>query len=180
MMLRRRVPAQEESGRFFVMVGGSLVGLSVCEKYLPLSRKKYANCLANPSEICYHFYEFFAISFSLVKRRSVMRPVEKITVINKGGYVFNFSIQWLSQDDGQWHTTDWNSGNYIVTQQRTTPPLNEIGVPDNALAVTPYGHAVTGTSGQGQPFVAFAPNSQIATYEAVGTPLIRFAINLIS
>lgn len=109
-----------------------------------------------------------------------MRPVEKITVINKGGYVFNFSIQWLSQDDGQWHTTDWNSGNYPVVQQRTTPPLNEIGVPDNALAVTPYGHAVAGSSGQGHAFVVCASNGQIATYEAVGTTLIGFAINLIS
>lgn len=107
-----------------------------------------------------------------------MRSVEKITVNNKGAYVFNFSIQWLSSD-GKWNTTEWNSGNYPVAQSRTTPPLNTIGVPDDALAVTPYGHAVAGTSGQGTPFVAFAENGQIATYDAVGTTYIGFAINLI-
>ncbi len=107
-----------------------------------------------------------------------MRSVQKITVNNKGGYVFNFSVQWLSSD-GKWNTTNWNSGNYPVAQSRTTPPLEEIGVPDDALAVTPYGHAVAGTSGQGAPFVSFAKNGQIATYDAVGTTFIGFAINLI-
>ncbi|CNE97357.1 hypothetical protein QVN42_07305 [Yersinia nurmii] len=107
-----------------------------------------------------------------------MRQVQKITVNNKGGYVFNFSIQWLSSD-GQWNTTDWNSGNYPVAQSRTTPPLNEIGVPESALAVTPYGHAVLGSSGQGTPFVGFSQNGQIATYEAVGTTIIGFGIRLI-
>jgi hypothetical protein len=107
-----------------------------------------------------------------------MRPVQKITINNKGGYVFNFSVQWLGSD-GKWHTSDWNSGNYPVAQSRTTPPLEEIGVPADALAVTPYGHAVAGTSGQGTPFVSFAANGQIATYDAVGTTFIGFAINLI-
>jgi hypothetical protein len=107
-----------------------------------------------------------------------MRPVQKITVNNKGGYVFNFSIQWLGSD-GKWTTSDWNSGNYPVAQSRTSPPFETLGVPSDALAVTPYGHAVAGTSGQGTPFVGYAANGQIATYDAVGTTFIGFAINLI-
>jgi hypothetical protein len=107
-----------------------------------------------------------------------MRQVQKITVNNKGGYVFNFSIQWLGSD-GKWTTSDWNSGNYPVAQSRTSPPFDTIGVPSDALAVTPYGHAVAGTSGQGSPFVGYAANGQIATYDAVGTTFIGFAINLI-
>ncbi|CAH2808415.1 MAG: hypothetical protein PPHEMADM_5777 [uncultured Paraburkholderia sp.] len=107
-----------------------------------------------------------------------MRSVQKITVNNKGAYVFNFTVQWLSSD-GRWNTTAWNSGNYPVAQSRTTPPLEEIGVPADAIAVTPYGNAVAGTSGQGSPFVAFAPNGHIATYDAIGTTFIGFAINLI-
>jgi hypothetical protein len=107
-----------------------------------------------------------------------MRQVQKITVNNKGGYVFSFSVQWLGSD-GKWSTSEWNSGNYSVGFSRTTPDLNTIGVPADALAVTVYGHAVLGTSGQGTPFLAFAPNGQIATYDAVGTTYIGFAINLI-
>jgi hypothetical protein len=107
-----------------------------------------------------------------------MRQVQKITVVNKGGYVFNFSVQWIDSN-GETHTSDWNSGNYPVAQSRTTPSLDEIGVPADALAVTPYGHAVAGTSGQGKPFVGFAANGQIATYEASGTTFIGFSINLI-
>jgi hypothetical protein len=106
-------------------------------------------------------------------------PVQKITVFNKGGYVFNYSVQWLNGNTGQWVTTEWNSGNYPVGQNRTTPFLNEIGVSSDALAVTVYGHAVLGSSGQGTPFVGFATNNQLATYEAVGTTFIGFAINLV-
>ncbi|HJT29067.1 MAG TPA: hypothetical protein VJ784_16765 [Pyrinomonadaceae bacterium] len=107
-----------------------------------------------------------------------MRPVQKITVNNKGGYAFNFSVQWVD-DSGHWITSAWNSGNYTVGFSRTTPDLNTIGVPDDALAVAVYGHAVLGRSAQGTPFVAFARNDQIATYDAVGTTIIGFAINLI-
>lgn len=107
-----------------------------------------------------------------------MRSVQKITVNNKGGYVFNFTVQWLGSD-GRWNTTNWNSGDYPVAQSRTSPPLETLGVPTDALAVTPYGHALAGSSGQGTPFVSFVPNGQIATYDAVGTTIIGFAINLI-
>lgn len=107
-----------------------------------------------------------------------MRQVQKITVNNKGGYVFNFSVQWLSSN-GTWTTSDWNSGNYPVGQSVTTPALETIGVPSDALAVTVYGHAILGSSGQGTPFVGYTANGQIATYDAVGTTFIGFAINLI-
>ncbi|ATN12946.1 MULTISPECIES: hypothetical protein [Pseudomonas] len=107
-----------------------------------------------------------------------MRQVQKITVNNKGGYVFNFKVQWLNSD-GKWYTSQWSSGDYPVAQSRTTPNLETIGVPSDALAVTVYGHALAGSSGQGTPFVGFAANGQIATYDAVGTTLIGFAINLI-
>ena len=107
-----------------------------------------------------------------------MIQVQKITVQNKGAYVFNFSVQWLGTD-GKWGTSEWNSGNYPVLQSRTTPPLGDIGVPSDALAVTVYGHAVLGTSGQGTPLIGYAANDQIATYEAVGTTFIGFAINLV-
>ncbi|RWA51594.1 hypothetical protein AU476_21735 [Cupriavidus sp. UYMSc13B] len=107
-----------------------------------------------------------------------MRKVEKITVDNESGFVLNFSVQWLSSD-GKWNTTEWSSGNYPVAQSRTTPPLDKIGVPADAVAVTPYGHAVGGISGQGTPFLTFESNDRIATYEAIWTPLIGFKITLI-
>lgn len=107
----------------------------------------------------------------------IMISCSKITVVNKGGYVFNFSVQWLGSD-GKWQTTEWNSGNYPVLQSCTTPELSEIGVPADALAVTPYGHAVLGTSGQGEAFVTYAPNTGEATYHAVGTTFIGFAVEL--
>jgi len=108
-----------------------------------------------------------------------MQQVAKISVVNKGGYVFNFSIQWLTSN-GQWETSEWNSGNYAVGQSRTSPELGTIGVPGDALAVTVYGHAIIGRSGQGNPFVAYESGSQdVATYDAVGTTIIGFAIELV-
>ncbi|MFQ3220909.1 MAG: hypothetical protein ACI96W_003291 [Paraglaciecola sp.] len=102
-----------------------------------------------------------------------------ITVNNMGGYVFNFSIQWLDANDGTWHTTDWNSGNYPIDQHRTSPELASIGVPADALAVTPYGHAILGTSGQGQGFVRYQKDASPASYNATGTTFIGFEIKLI-
>lgn len=107
-----------------------------------------------------------------------MQQVSKITVNNMGGYVFNYSVQWLDQN-GTWNTTDWNSGNYPIDQSRTSPELGSIGVPSSALAVTPYGHAVAGTSGQGTAFVQYVPgSSNNASYEATGTTYIGFKISL--
>ena len=108
-----------------------------------------------------------------------MQQISKINVINKGGYVFNYSVQWLTSN-GQWATSDWNSGNYAVGQSRETPPLGDIGVPKDALAVTVYGHAILGRSGQGHAFVTFDPSSQgVATYDAVGTTIIGFDVVLV-
>jgi hypothetical protein len=107
-----------------------------------------------------------------------MKTVQQITVNNKGAYVFNFSVQWLDSH-GNWHTSDWNSGNYPVTQSRTTPPLEQIGVPPDAAQITVYGHAVLGTSGQGSAAVRYAPNGHTAVYDAVGTTFIGFAINFV-
>jgi hypothetical protein len=108
-----------------------------------------------------------------------MQEVSKVSVVNKGGYVFNFSIQWLTSD-GEWTTSDWNSGNYAVGQSRTSPELGSVGVPDDALAVTPYGHAIAGRSGQGHAFVGYEAGSQnVATYDAVGTTIIGFDIELV-
>ena len=102
-----------------------------------------------------------------------------ITVNNKGGYDFNFSVQWLDPGDGTWHTTAWNSGNYTIGQSRTSPELGSIGVPTNALAVTPYGSAVWGTSAQGHASVLYALGAAAASYDATGTTLIGFDIALI-
>ena len=108
-----------------------------------------------------------------------MQQVDKISVSNMGGYVFGFSIQWLSQD-GTWNTTEWHSGNYPIDQSRTSPELGSIGVPADALAVTPYGHAVAGTSGQGHAFVQYkAGANSVGTYNATGTTFINFAITLV-
>src|SRR4051794_15060499 len=106
-----------------------------------------------------------------------MQEVSKITVANEGGYVFNYSVQWIDSE-GNWQTSDWNSGNYPIDQSRTTPELGSIGVPADAL-VTPHGHAILGDSGQGHAFVSYQPSSEnVGTYEAKGTTLIGFEIKL--
>jgi hypothetical protein len=116
-----------------------------------------------------------------VAANAAMQAVSKISVVNNGAYVFSFKVQWLSADDGTWHTSDWNSGQYPINQTRTTPLLSQIGVPADALAVTPYGSAVAGTSAQGHGFVRFnASKSNVATYHATGTTFINFDISLIS
>jgi hypothetical protein len=108
-----------------------------------------------------------------------MQQVSKINVNNQGGYVFNYSVQWLDSN-GEWHTSDWNSGNYSVGFARETPELGSIGVTEDALAVTVYGHAILGTSGQGHAFVKYESGSQsVATYNAKGTTYIGFDIELV-
>lgn len=107
-----------------------------------------------------------------------MQQCSKIAVSNMGGYVFNYSVQWLDSN-GNWNTSEWNSGNYPIDQTVTTPELGSIGVPTDALAVTVYGHAVLGSSGQGTPFVQYNPNVEnVATYTAKGTTFIGFEIVL--
>lgn len=100
-----------------------------------------------------------------------MQQVSKITVVNEGGYVLNFSVQWLTSD-GEWETSEWNSGNYPIDQSRTSPELGSIGVPADALAVTAYVHAILGDHAQGHAFVGYEPGSNnVGTYEATGTTL---------
>ena len=108
-----------------------------------------------------------------------MQQVSKIAVNNAGGYVFNFSVQWLDPSTGMWNTSNWNSGNYPIDQSRASPDLGSLGVPSGAW-VTPYGHAILGTSGQGTPFVVYQPGLQtVGTYNATGTTFINFAITLV-
>ncbi|CAM3483021.1 MULTISPECIES: hypothetical protein [Cupriavidus] len=107
-----------------------------------------------------------------------MIQAQKITVKNKTGYVFCFSVQWQSSD-GTWHATTISSGDYPAMQSRTLT-LDEIGVPGDAVAVTPYGHTVNPQLGhvQGTPHVTFASNDHIAIYEATVTPKERLQITL--
>jgi hypothetical protein len=107
-----------------------------------------------------------------------MYQCSKIAVNNLGGYVMSFSIQWLDSN-GELHTTEWNSGNYPIDQSRTSPELGSIGVPSNAIAVTPYVHAYWGNSADGTPYVQYVPGSpNVATYNATGTTL-NVHVNLV-
>ncbi len=99
-----------------------------------------------------------------------MREIDKIACSNAAGFVMNFSIQWLDTD-GTWHTTEWNSGNYPINMTRKSPSLSSIGVPEDALGVTPYVHAILGKHEQGTPLVQAADNGQVATYNVTGTTL---------
>lgn len=99
-----------------------------------------------------------------------MRKVEKIACSNAAGFVMNFSIRWLDSD-GSWKTSHWNSGNYPIDQTKTSPTLSSIGVPSDALAVTPYVHAILGVHNQGEPLVQAEDNGQVATYNVTGTTL---------
>lgn len=107
-----------------------------------------------------------------------MRQVQKVACVNNAGFVMNFSIQWLD-DEGHWHTSKWNSGNYPIDQHRVSPDLRSIGVPDDAVGMTPYVHAIWGTHEQGTPLVQYAAENQVATYAVTGTTLI-FSVKVIS
>lgn len=106
-----------------------------------------------------------------------MRQVEKIACTNNAGFVMNFSIRWLDSS-GEWKTSAWNSGNYPIDQTRTSPDLGTIGVPNDALAITPYVHAILGKSESGGPLVGYAADDQVATYEVKGTTL-SYSVDLI-
>ena len=104
-----------------------------------------------------------------------MRTVERIGCVNHGIFIANFTIQWLDAQ-GKWNTTNWNSGDYNNGQYRASPTLTSIRVPTDALAVTPYVHAVLGTSNRGTPLVQCANNGRLAAYEVTGTTL-DFSVN---
>jgi hypothetical protein len=82
----------------------------------------------------------------------------------------NFSIQWLNPD-GNWGTSEWNSGNHPISQTRTSPDLKSIGVLENALAVAPYVKAVLGKNQRGEPAVTWQANGQTGTYIVQGWTL---------
>ncbi len=107
-----------------------------------------------------------------------MQACSKIAVNNMGGYVFNFTVQWLDPSTGDWVTVKWNSGNYPIDQSQTSPELGTLGVASGAI-VTPYGHAVLGTSGQGKPFCTYTPGAATASYNAKGTTYVGFEIVLV-
>lgn len=106
-----------------------------------------------------------------------MQQVQKIACVNNGGFVMNFSIRWLDSN-GQWQTSEWNSGNYPINQTRTSPDLASIGVPADALAITPYVHAILGNHNIGEPLVNYAANGQTAAYNVHGTTL-NYSVDLI-
>ncbi|RWA51307.1 hypothetical protein AU476_23470 [Cupriavidus sp. UYMSc13B] len=95
-----------------------------------------------------------------------------ITVENQTDYVFGFTVGWRRSGDewDEWdkrNTADPKIADHPTSQSRTTPPLHEIGVPADAVEVTPYGRRVNdGTQVQGKPPVPYAPNGKSATYKA--------------
>ena len=99
-----------------------------------------------------------------------MKQVERIGCLNNGIFVMNFSIQWLDPA-GQWHTCDWNSGNFENGVYRVSPSLALLGIPADAIGVTPYVSAVAGIQNQGEPLVQSANNGRLAAYEVTGTTL---------
>lgn len=105
-----------------------------------------------------------------------MQQVQKIACVNNGLFVMNFSIRWLDPS-GQWQTSEWNSGNYPINQTRTSPDLANIGVPADALAITPYVHAILGNNNSGQPLVGYVANGQTAIYNVHGVTL-NYSVDL--
>ncbi|MDR6316257.1 hypothetical protein [Actinoplanes couchii] len=104
--------------------------------------------------------------------------VQKISVVNAGGYVFSFKVQYLGKDL-KWYTANWKSDEYPVGQTRTTPELGSIGVPNSALAVIPFGSAVAGDSAQANAAVSYKEGSTgVATYTAEGTTYLGFKVVL--
>lgn len=97
-----------------------------------------------------------------------MRQVNRIGCLNNGIFKMNFSIQWFGSD-GKSHTSEWNSGNFDNGLYKVSPSLSSIGIPENAIGVTPYVTAVLGTSNQGTPMVQPANNGRLAAYEVTGT-----------
>ncbi|RFD25136.1 FAD-linked oxidoreductase [Pseudomonas sp. GL93] len=99
-----------------------------------------------------------------------MKQVERIGCLNNGLFVMNFSIQWLDSA-GQWHTSEWNSGNFENGVYKVSPSLALLGIPADAIGVAPYVSAVAGIQNQGEPLVQPANNGRLAAYEITGTTL---------
>ncbi|HEY0604469.1 MAG TPA: hypothetical protein VGD58_16220 [Herpetosiphonaceae bacterium] len=97
-----------------------------------------------------------------------MLQIAKIACTNNAAFVMNFSIRWLDHA-GNWHLSEWNSGDYAINQTRTSPDLISIDVPSDARAIAPYVHALLGEHRTGAPMVSYSANNQVAAYEVKGT-----------
>lgn len=98
-----------------------------------------------------------------------MRLVQNICCDNQSGFAMHFRIRWQDRD-GEWHTTDWSSGDYAGGQARTSPDLVSIGVAADALAVRPRVHAVSGEDEDGDVILNYGANGVIAKYNVQGEP----------
>lgn len=105
-----------------------------------------------------------------------MKNVDRIACNNNAWFVMNFSIQWKTPD-GNWHTSEWNSGNYKKGDVKVSPSLSAVvGVPDDAVEVRPYVKAILGKSESGQA-LSPASDGQMVAYDVSGTTL-NFSVEL--
>ncbi len=97
--------------------------------------------------------------------------VQKISVINNGGFVIDFQI---TTRDGQLSaaTDDYPIDQYRVVDLNSTPIAA-------GTDVRPLVHAQAGNTVAGNVFVSFCTNGQTATYTASGTTL-NYSVTLLS
>ncbi|MEV8509915.1 hypothetical protein AB0368_34525 [Actinoplanes sp. NPDC051475] len=97
--------------------------------------------------------------------------VQKIAVVNNGGFVLNFQI---TTREGQLSAP---TDDYPVNQWRlidlTSTPLEE------GVDVRPLTHATAGDDVLGNTFVSYCANGQTATYTASGTTL-NYTVTLLT
>ncbi len=96
-----------------------------------------------------------------------MRLIDKICCVNRAAFPINFAIRW-QDGQGEWHITDWNSGDYPNGQARTSPDLASIGVRSDALAVVPHVVAVPGEHANGNAIVSYSATGVTAKYNVQG------------
>src|SRR5687768_1309704 len=97
--------------------------------------------------------------------------VQKIAVVNNGGFVINFQV---TTRDGQLSAP---TDDYPINQWRlvdlTSTPLAE------GVDVRPLVHATAGDDVLGNTFVSYCGNGQTATYTASGTTL-NYTVTLLT
>ncbi|MEV4638369.1 hypothetical protein AB0J80_13565 [Actinoplanes sp. NPDC049548] len=97
--------------------------------------------------------------------------VQKIAVVNNGGFVMNFQI---TTREGQLSAP---TDDYPINQWRlidlTSTPLEE------GVDVRPLVHATAGDDVLGNTFVSYCTNGQTATYTASGTTL-NYTVTLLT
>jgi len=96
------------------------------------------------------------------------RYVEKICVINQGGFVMSFKVGERSANS----TTELNDScdNYPIGQSRTVDLTSLERQPEVGAEISPIISAFWGKT-VGGPSVLYAPNGQTATYLVTGTTL---------